>query len=390
MMSFKLAYRNLMGAGLRTWLNVIVLSFAFVVIIWQKGIIDGWNHESRRDIIDWEDGAGQYWHQDYDPYDFFTITDSHTPVPGILQEGIDSGTIAPVLISQVTIYPQGRMQTVLIKGIDPGQKILSLPTEQLQSDINEIPVMIGTSMARNTKLNIGDFVTVRWRDINGTFDAAEAQIVGMFKANVPSIDNGQIWVPRDRLQAMLQMPGEATIIVVGEEHDNTAVYPGWIFRDHAHLLAEFDSLIKQKSFGTVVMYLILMSLAGLAIFDTQILSIFRRQKEIGTNMALGMTRGQVIRLFTLEGALHGVLAALLAAVYGIPLLSLSAIKGFSMPMEMDSYGIAASNTIFPVYSLGLVAGTTLIILITVTIVSYIPTRRISKMKPTEAIKGKLQ
>jgi len=390
MITFKLAYRNLMGAGLRTWLNVIVLSFAFVVIIWQKGIIDGWNRESRQDLIDWETGAGQYWHQNYDPYDIFTLTESHAPIPEAMQEEINEGIIAPVLVSQVTIYPQGRMQTVLIKGIETGQKILSLPTEQLETEINEIPVMIGTGMAKSTRLKIGDSFTVRWRDVNGTFDAAEAQVVGMFRANVPSIDNGQIWVPLERLQKMLQMPGEATILVIEKDIDKSVSYPGWVFRDHDILLAEFDRLIKQKSFGTVVLYFILMALAGLAIFDTQVLSIFRRQKEIGTTMALGMTRGQVIRLFTVEGALHGVLAALLAAVYGIPLLSLQAIKGFSMPMEMDSYGIAAANKIFPVYSFGLVAGTTLIILITVTIVSYLPTRKISKMNPTEAIKGKLQ
>jgi putative ABC transport system permease protein len=36
-LAIKLAYRNLIGAGLRTWLNVIVLSFAFVVILWLRG-----------------------------------------------------------------------------------------------------------------------------------------------------------------------------------------------------------------------------------------------------------------------------------------------------------------------------------------------------------------
>jgi len=38
-MSFlKLALRNLLGARLRTWLNVIVLSFAFVAIIGLQGV----------------------------------------------------------------------------------------------------------------------------------------------------------------------------------------------------------------------------------------------------------------------------------------------------------------------------------------------------------------
>ncbi|MDY0333828.1 MAG: hypothetical protein RBR47_02630, partial [Bacteroidales bacterium] len=57
-LSFRLAYRNLMGAGLRTWLNVGVLSFAFVVIIFYRGLIDGWNQQARRDSIAWEYGHG--------------------------------------------------------------------------------------------------------------------------------------------------------------------------------------------------------------------------------------------------------------------------------------------------------------------------------------------
>jgi hypothetical protein len=59
MLAFKLAFKNLMGAGLRTWLNVSVLSFAFIIIIFYNGMIDGWNRQSRRDTLEWETGQGQ-------------------------------------------------------------------------------------------------------------------------------------------------------------------------------------------------------------------------------------------------------------------------------------------------------------------------------------------
>ena len=107
-------------------------------------------------------------------------------------------------------------------------------------------------------------------------------------------------------------------------------------------------------------------------------------------MALGMTRGQIIRIFTLEGAMHGVLAAITAAVWGIPLLYVLAVKGITMPGSSEDYGIAIAEKIFPTYSAGLVIGVVLIVLITVTIVSFLPTRKIAKMKPTDAIRGKIQ
>jgi ABC-type antimicrobial peptide transport system permease subunit len=49
-----------------------------------------------------------------------------------------------------------------------------------------------------------------------------------------------------------------------------------------------------------------------------------------------------------------------------------------------------ADKIYPVYSIGLVITTILLILLTTTIVSYLPSRRIAKMKPTEALRGKIQ
>ena len=106
-------------------------------------------------------------------------------------------------------------------------------------------------------------------------------------------------------------------------------------------------------------------------------------------MALGMTRFKVIGLFTLEGAMHGILAALVAALYGIPLISYSANKGWAMPESIDTFGYAIGEKIFPVYSAGLITGTTLLVLIITTIVSFLPVRRISRLKPTDALRGKL-
>lgn len=389
MLSLKLAWRNLISAGLRTWLNVIVLSISFVVIIWHRGMLDGWHEQARRDTIDWEIGGGQYWQRNYDPYDPFTLVDSHELLPAEWQEQIASNTLTPILISQATIYPQGRMQSVLLKGIEPGQTILKLPTENLAEVSHEIPVMIGTRMAESTKLNIGDVVTIRWRDVNETFDAAEAKIVGLFRTNVPMIDIGQLWIPLERLRQMMQMPGEATIVVSSPEKVKYADLTGWTFRDQKYLLSDIDRTIAQKKIGGSIIYVILLLLAMLAIFDTQVLSIFRRQREIGTQIALGMTRGQVIRLFTLEGAMHSILAAGVAAIYGIPLLSLQAKYGIAMPEYTDDYGMAIAETIFPVYSIGLIITTTIVIFITATIVSFIPARKISRMKPTDAIRGKI-
>jgi ABC-type lipoprotein release transport system permease subunit len=390
MLAFKLAYRNLIGAGLRTWLNVIVLSFSFVVIIWNKGILDGWNRQARRDTIAWEIGGGQYWHEAYDPYDPFTLQDSHGTLPAALLEMEAGGKAESVLIAQATMYPEGRMIATMLKGIDPDQSFLELPTAALNASIDEIPAVIGRRTAVSTRLEVGDFVTIRWRDTDGTFDAAEAKIVEIFKSDVPAIDNGQIWIPIERLRQMTRMEGEATLLVTHPQLESPPAAAGWLFKDQDFLLTDLEQMIRMKSVGTSIMFFILMALAMLAIFDTQVLSIWRRQKEIGTNIALGMTRGQVIRLFTIEGAMHAVLAAIVGAVYGIPFLALQAKHGFGMPQGTDDYGLTIAERIYPVFSIQLIVGVSLLVFITATVISYLPTRKIAKMNPTEAIRGKIQ
>ena len=55
-------------------------------------------------------------------------------------------------------------------------------------------------MAESTKLKVGDNVLVRWRDKNGTFDATNIKIAAIFNCDVPSVDNGQMYISLNVLQ----------------------------------------------------------------------------------------------------------------------------------------------------------------------------------------------
>jgi ABC-type lipoprotein release transport system permease subunit len=390
MLAIKLAYRNLVGAGLRTWLNVIVLAFVLFMIIWHYGVLDGWNHQAKRDMQEWEVGNGQYWQKNYDPYDFFTLEESHSSIPGVFTNAVAEGKITPILITQGTVYPDGRLQSMLLRGIDPDQQVVAIPGTALKTDIEEIPVVVGKRMAKSCKLSKGDITTIRWRDIHGTFDAADVRIVEIFDCNVPSIDAGQMYIPLNKLQEMMNAPNEATLFVIGADTEMDQEVQGWNYKDYDSLMTEMNEMMKMKRVGGSFFYVILMLLAMLAIFDTQVLSIFRRQKEIGTYIAMGMTRRQVVSLFTVEGAMHAILAVIFIALFGTPILLWLMKIGFDMPAGSDDMGLAIAETIYPVYGAGLIIGTSFLVFIITLLVSYLPARKISKMKPTDAIKGKIQ
>jgi len=389
MLILKLAIRNILSAGLRTWLNVVALSFAFVAIVSLQGFYDGLNDQVEHATVNALYGGGQYWQSAYDPYDPLSLEDAHALIHPQLQALVAEKDATPILIRTATIYPQGRFRSIILKGIDPDQTILSVPSSLLKAGRDGIPGLIGSRMAKSAGLKKGDLVTVQWRDVHGTFDARDVKIVEVFSSTVQDIDNEQIWIPLEQLQQFTRMANQATIVVLKKDVvpvDNVA---GWDFKNLGFLLSDLHAMVRMKSIQGSIMYLLLLFLAMLAIFDTQVLSIWRRRKEMGTLMALGMTRTKVIELFTLEGSFHSILAAAVAAAYGIPLLAYVANKGIGLPAATDNLGFAIGEKLFPTYSPALIIGTTILVCFVTTIVSYLPTRKIADLKPTDALRGKL-
>ena len=215
MVTLKLAFRNLLGAGLRTWLNVSVLSFAFIIIVLYNGVLDGWNRQAYSDTREWAIGSGELWHPSYDPYDPYCLQDSHAPLSGMISGMIRSGELTPVLITQATVFPNGHTQNILLNGIDPAQKIIRIPASGLNNSGNAISILIGKRMAAASNLKKGDTFLMRWRDKNGTFDAKEVCVADIFSSNVPSIDNNQIWISLSELQKMTGLSNEATLFIAG-------------------------------------------------------------------------------------------------------------------------------------------------------------------------------
>lgn len=386
---FKTAFRSLIGNGLKTWLNVFVLSISFVLIIILQGILKGWSNQAVDDTVKWEIAGGEYWQSKYDPFDPFTFDSSTVEIPAALKKDVENRKIEPILVTQGSIYPQGRMQGVLLKGIRPDQKLLQIPTQKLIGKNDEIPVVLGAFMAKQTKLHLNDLVTLRWRDKNGTFEAADIRVVGIFKTSIPTIDNGILWIPLDRLQKMTMNTNCANLLIKSPEL-KTQTITGWQFKSVEKLTESTMMLVKAKSVGTSFMYIIFLLLAMLAIFDTQTLSIFRRQREIGTFIALGMTKRQVVWHFTLEGTINAILAFAVGTVWGAPIMYYMVVYGYSFNMDASEIGVPMADTMYATITPGLVINTMIFILIVTAIVSYLPARKIAKMNPTDAIRGKVK
>ena len=391
-MLFKIAMKNLLGAKLRTWLNVFVTAISFFMIIFISAMYDGMREHAMQVSINTEIAGGAYWHPEYDPLDPMTFEDAHSVPPDAVRALVDQKKAIPVLVSQASIYPNGRIMPVIMKGINPEQNIVNMPTQMLaNNDEITIPVLIGQGMANDAKLKVGDSFTIRWLDAERTYDADEGIVVHIMDTENFKLDMGHIWVPLEKAQAMLAMEGEATYVTYAEGLSIVENKGDWVPRDVKYLIRDMEALIEADEPNAAIMYIILLALAAMGIFNAQVLSIFRRGKEIGTLMALGMTRSRVVGLFTLEGGLNAFLAVIMTVVLFGPVLWYFGAYGINMGIDYSEgqMGLIMAKRLIPVYSIGLVLTTTIIVSIIVLIVSYMPSRRIAKMRPTDALRGKV-
>ena len=391
-MLFKIAMKNLLGAKLRTWLNVFVTAISFFMIIFISAMYDGMREHAMQVSIDTEIAGGAYWHPEYDPLDPMTFEDAHSVPPDAVRALVDQKKAIPVLVSQASIYPNGRIMPVIMKGINPEQNIVNMPTQMLaNNDEITIPVLIGQGMANDAKLKVGDSFTIRWLDADRTYDADEGIVVHIMDTENFKLDMGHIWVPLEKAQTMLAMEGEATYVTYAEGLSIVKNKGDWVPRDVKYLIRDMEALIKADEPNAAIMYIILLALAAMGIFNAQVLSIFRRGKEIGTLMALGMTRSRVVGLFTLEGGLNAFLAVIMTVILFGPVLWYFGVYGINLGIDYSEgqMGLIIAKRLIPVYSIGLLITTTIIVSIIVLIVSYMPSRRIARMKPTDALRGKV-
>jgi putative ABC transport system permease protein len=119
----------------------------------------------------------------------------------------------------------------------------------------------------------------------------------------------------------------------------------------------------------------------LGIVNAMLMSVLERVREIGTMLAVGMRRRQVVLLFLLEGAGLGVVGGVLGVTLGVLVVWWMGQAGIALPAPGARVASIIHPTVEPLFvarTLGLaIAGSAL--------ASIIPARRAAALRPVEAL-----
>jgi len=137
------------------------------------------------------------------------------------------------------------------------------------------------------------------------------------------------------------------------------------------------SALNAQSVSTTLIRSVVMVVVVLGIASVLVVSVVQKQREIGILRAMGSTRGQILRVFLLQGALVGAVGSVLGVV-----LAMGLLKGFSTFVK------GADGQ--PLFSVSLPPDMALQVIATAFVAGILaaiaPARRAARMDPAQAIR----
>jgi ABC-type lipoprotein release transport system permease subunit len=386
-MIFQMALKNFLRQGMRAFLNVLVTALTMVAVVFNLSLYNGFLDQAIGNMVATDVAGGHYRTPEFDLLSPTEWEDQTFKPSGILSS-LPPSDKAEVLLLQGQIFPNRRLFPVQLRGMAMNQTLLDLPFNKLEEwdgPIDEvIPIILGKQMADKSHLKMGDSVVMRWRDRFGAVDALDAQVVDVVPMINVRLDEGVVWMRLDHLRAITHRENEVSWVAVKNFQGAIAHMD---FQAPEILLKDILDMIKNDRRFATIIWIILIFLSGISVFNTQYLNIFKRQREIGTLMAFGMPPARIVRLFTVEGSLAALSAVGAALFLGTIIFTWFQSVGLDISHLSESNIPIRENIFLKIDPVEVVLSAVIIVAIMI-IVAWAPVRRISKLDATQALRGR--
>ena len=193
-------------------------------------------------------------------------------------------------------------------------------------------VMIGERMARKLGIGIGDKVTLLSPEgrstLMGTVPRSRAYpVVATFDVGMFEYDTTFIFMPLELAQVYFKLPGAVTAIemTVANPDDIRAVRAavrdvvsgqGWIV-DWRRANAQFVNALQVERNVMFVILTLIVLVAAFNIVAGLIMVVKDKGRDIAILRTMGATRGQILRIFFMNGAAIGIAGTVLGVAGGI-------------------------------------------------------------------------
>lgn len=404
---YRLAWRNLWRRKRRTWLTVGAMVFSNILLVFMISLQVGMYAMMISNTLRAQTAHLQVQAPGYkDEFKIRQVVPAIETLAAEIRQGLETDQVAARAGAFALASSADRSYGIQITGVEPEYeaRVSSLPGQiqegRFLGDMMAPEIVIGSTLARNLKVGVGDELTILGSGLDGSMAAAVVGIVGVFESGMPDLDRGFAEVPLGYFQDTFTMEGAGHAIAIlapslmqvgALETRVEGLLPAnadLVVHDWDALLPGLKQAIQADFASAWFMYAILIVLVAFSVLNTQLMSVLERTKEFGIIMSLGVTPRRLGRLVLLETALMGFVGLLLGMALGAVLILWLNQHGFSYPgMEEMAGKFNLPSRIYPELSvIGLLVGPTIVLFSSVVAALY-PALRLRWMEPVQAMRA---
>jgi lipoprotein-releasing system permease protein len=302
----------------------------------------------------------------------------------VLEQRSGVGAVSPMVSGSALAQRGEATRSVAVSGVELERfdRVVGLSAKRVAGVLRLGPgeAVVGSTLAADLGVGVGDRFTL------GTGARSEVvRITALVDLGVADMNRRAVYVALRSAQSLFDLAGGATRI-------DLSLTDVWQARQLATELtrelpekveswqetnAQLVSALNAQSVSTLIIRAVVMVVVVLGIASVLVVSVVQKQREIGILRAMGATRTQMMRVFLVQGALVG----LLGAVLGV-LLATGLIAAFTRFVR-GSDGL-------PLFAITLAPALALQVAFTAwvagTLAAVAPARRAARMDPAQAIR----
>ncbi|MGH1471062.1 MAG: ABC transporter permease [Cellvibrionaceae bacterium] len=413
MLELRLAWRNIWRHARRTWLTIAAMVFCNVLLIFLISMQYGMYQLMIDNTLRVFTGHLQIQAAGYN--DEPAIRDSISTIDSITSQVRNTFPNTQIHVAArgmgfALASSEQRSYGIQVVGVEPNFEagVSSLPgliTEgRYLSEHDTQSIVIGSVLARNLRITLGQELTIIGSGSDGSFAADVLTIVGIFKSGIPDVDRSMAQIPLKRFQETFSMRGGGHSIVIkvndfdSIESIKTSVHHvikpevsqenDIVVLDWIELQPGLKQAIQSDMASSWFMYGVLIILVAFSVMNTQLMSVLERTKEFGIIMALGLRSRRLIRLVLLETSLMAGVGFLLGIAVGGIITYVIGQVGFTYPgMEEMSAKFNLPSRMYPTVSFfSAIIGPSIIFISSILAACY-PAIRLYFLRPITAMRA---
>lgn len=245
-----------------------------------------------------------------------------------LDQRADLTVVSPLVSGPALAQRGAAVKSVALVGIDWPRYRQLLPLDDYivagQVRIGADDVLIGSQLAHELGVQVG----AKIRLDTGQTNARVVTIAGIFELGVRELDARYVYMDMKQAQPLLQLIGGVTVIDIRV----TDIFQAEQIAQRLHRLTglkaeswiatngQLMNALSAQSLSTNMIKIFVGASVAFGIASVLSVSVVQRTREIGILRATGASRAQILRIFLLQGALFGLLGALVGVAVSYALV----------------------------------------------------------------------